>query len=164
MVVSDREAVAEVTQIIGSLDIRKYDARRWMYLHQQKFILNNGSWLLNKRGLVVDFGSIPKRLWSLEPPLCSEADEGYGYHDGGYAKNRDDSPFVEWSHPHTREEVDAGMREIHLHCGVSQDRADMIYNMVRRFASYSWLNEVDRAARIAAVRERNSLDDGIRDL
>jgi len=153
-----------MTQIIGSLDIRKYDARRWMYLHQQKFILNDGSWLLNKRGFVLDFGSIPRPVWSLEPPLCTESDEGYGFHDGGYAKNRDDSPFVEWSHPFTREEVDAGMREIHLHCGVSEERADVIYGMVRQFASYSWLSEAEREVRKFEMAERKRVADQIRDL
>jgi len=135
-----------MTQVIGELNIRKYDNHRWFILSRLEFVLNNGSWIRVRRGFILDFGSTPRSLWAIMPPLGTAADLGYAAHDGVYGKNRDDSPYVDLSHSFTRKEADMAMREVHLHCGVSVELSDASYLGVRRGASRAWMSPQQKLA------------------
>ena len=137
-----------MTEITGSLDIRKYDIDRWTILRDIKCDTNDGRWVLLKRWFILDFGSTPRPMWSVLPPLGSLADVGYGFHDGLYAKNRDDSPLVLVSDPFTREEADDLMTEIHLPCGVDPALAAIINAGVRVGALASWEAPQERRDRL----------------
>jgi hypothetical protein len=133
-----------MTEIVGTLDIRKYGTDRWTILRDLKCLTNDGRWVLLKRWFILNFGSTPQLLWAILPPLGTDADIGYGFHDGLYAWYRDKSPLVLVSDPFTREESDDLMKEIHLYCGVDPIKAEAIHNGVRTFGLDSWMTEEDR--------------------
>ena len=132
--------------ITGHLDIRKYDDKRWSGLSRRKLLTPDGLSIESRRGLVIDFGSIPVSVWSIlgVPPLGSKADEGFFWHDCLYTNHRDDSPFVIVNRDVTRREADDLMMAIHLQCGVPREKAEAIWAGVRLGASRSWMTPEDK--------------------
>jgi len=115
-------------------------------LRDIQFHLNDGRWIHIWRKFILDFGSVPKSLRSIVPPLGTAADMGFAAHDGLYAEHRDNTPYVVLSDPFTRKEADKAMMEIHLHCGVSQELAEGMYAGVRMGASRSWMSPEEKLA------------------
>jgi hypothetical protein len=131
--------------ITGFLDLRKYDANRWSVLRPRKLLTPDGDVVEIFRGLVLDGGSIPKSLWSLTlPPLGSEADEGFVWHDALYAMHRDNSPYVRVSRDFTRREVDLLMMDLLLQEGISRELAEAIFLGVRLGASRAWMTPEEK--------------------
>ena len=132
-------------KITGHLDLRKHDSYRWYLLPNRKLLTDDGLAIESQRGFVLDGGSIPKSLWSLSvPPLGSDADEGFFWHDCLYAWHRDHSPFIRVNREVTRKEADQLMMALHLQEGVSQELAEAMYAGVRLGASRSWMSPKDK--------------------
>jgi hypothetical protein len=145
---STDEITWSMTEIVGTLDIRKYGTDRWSILSDIKCNTNDGRWVLLKRWFILDFGSVPRPLWPIMPPLGSDADIGYGFHDGLYAEHRDSTPLVLMSDPYSREDADDLMKEIHLFCGVDPVTAALIHTGVRVGALSSWETSAERMERL----------------
>jgi hypothetical protein len=137
-----------MTEIVGSLDVRKHDVDRWTILRDIKCNTNDGRWVLVKRWFILDFGSTPRPVWSILPPMGSLADVGYAFHDGLYAWHRDSSPLVLVSDPFTRTEADKLMTEIHRHSGVDPITASTIHAGVAIGAGWSWLTPEEKKERL----------------
>jgi hypothetical protein len=135
-----------MSKITGKLEIRKEDDTHWFILRLIKFLLNDGRLVTIKRGFVFDGGSVPQALWAFVPPMGTAADWGFALHDALYSWHRDSSQLVIVSDSFTRKDADLAMMEVHLHAGVSQELAELIYTGVRLGASRSWMTPEEKLA------------------
>ena len=147
-----------MSHIQGQLDLRRYqdDPRHWTILHRIKFYTDDSRSIEIRPHFRLDGGSVPRSAWTYVPPMGTEADWGFVVHDALYAWHRDNSPYIIVSDPFTRQEADKVMREFHLHLGMRESKANLIYTAVRRGASYSWMNKQERK-KYLAKRKANQL-------